>query len=64
MEIGEDICYRKCQCLAMGLQYAVLLLAYFPKMKAGLSNHQSVCLCPPLTTSELLGGFSRNIVWR
>jgi hypothetical protein len=22
-----------------------LLSAYFPKMKVGLSNHQSVCLC-------------------
>jgi hypothetical protein len=43
-------------------------LAYFPKMKVGLSNHQyvflSVCLsvslsmCPPLITSEGLGRFS------
>jgi hypothetical protein len=24
-----------------------LFLAYIPKMKAGLSNHQSVCLCVP-----------------
>jgi hypothetical protein len=24
------------------------LLAYFQKIKLGLSNHQSVCVCPPL----------------
>jgi hypothetical protein len=24
----------------------------FYKRKAGLSNHQSVCLCPPLTTFD------------
>jgi hypothetical protein len=33
-----------------------LFLAYFPKMKVGLSNHQSVC--PPLITFEPLGRFS------
>jgi hypothetical protein len=25
----------------------VLFLAYFTKMKVGLSNHQSVCVCVP-----------------
>jgi hypothetical protein len=46
-----------------------IFLAYFPKMKVGLSNHQSVCVCvcvsvsvslpvcPPLITTEPLGRF-------
>jgi hypothetical protein len=36
------------------------IITYFPKMKAGLSNHQSVCLsvCHPLITSEPFGRFS------
>jgi hypothetical protein len=41
----------------------MLFLAYFPKIKVSLSNHQSVCLCvcvcfPPLITSKPLGKFS------
>jgi hypothetical protein len=42
----------------------VSFIAYFPKMKVGLSDHQSVCLsvCPPIITSELLGRFSWNLV--
>jgi hypothetical protein len=32
-----------------------LLFSYFPKMKVGLSYHQSVCLCFPLITFEPLG---------
>jgi hypothetical protein len=34
------------------------ILAYFPKMKVGLSNHQSVYVCaPPLTTSCTTNSF-------
>jgi hypothetical protein len=39
-------------------------LAYFPETKVGSSNHQSVCLCPPLITFEPLGRFSWNLVRR
>jgi hypothetical protein len=39
------------------------ILVYFQKMKEGLSNHQSVCLCvPPLTTFELPGRIY-NEIW-
>jgi hypothetical protein len=31
-----------------------------PKMKVGLSNYQSVCLCPPLITLESLGRYDLN----
>jgi hypothetical protein len=49
-----------------------IILAYFPKMKVGLSNHQpvslslslSVCVCVPLITFEPFGGFSWNLVGR
>jgi hypothetical protein len=43
-----------------------LFLAYFQKMKVGLSNHQPVCLyvCPPLITFEPIGGCSWNLVGR
>jgi hypothetical protein len=43
---------------------AVYFLAYFNKMKVGLSNHQPVCLCPPLITFEPICGFSWNLVGR
>jgi hypothetical protein len=40
----------------------LFLLAYFPKMKVGLSNRLPVCVCvyvsPPLITFEPIGGFS------
>jgi hypothetical protein len=39
-------------------------LAYVKRLKLGLSNHQSVCLCPPLITFKPLGRFSWNLVWR
>jgi hypothetical protein len=43
--------------------YKLRFLAFFPKMKVGLSNHQSVCLCvPPLITFELLSKSSRFLV--
>jgi hypothetical protein len=48
----------------------IFLLTYFPKMKAGLSNQQSVCVCvsvcPPLITFEPMSGLSWNLVgeWR
>jgi hypothetical protein len=40
-------------------EHFIHFLAYFPKMKVGLSNHQSVCMyvCPPLITSELIVNF-------
>jgi hypothetical protein len=38
-------------------------LAYFPKMKEGLSNHQPVCVSP-LITFEPICGFSWNLVDR
>jgi hypothetical protein len=31
------------------------LLAYFPKMKVGSSNHVCLSVCPPPITSELYG---------
>jgi hypothetical protein len=49
--------------------YENRLLAYFQKMKVGLSNHQPVCvccvsfyLCPPLITFETISGSSWNLV--
>jgi hypothetical protein len=33
------------QDIHLSFLYYIILLAYFPKMKVGLSNHQSVCLC-------------------
>jgi hypothetical protein len=49
-------------------------LAFFQKMKLGLSNHQPVCVCvcvcvclsvcPPLITFEPIGGCSWNLVGR
>jgi hypothetical protein len=35
----------------------IIFLAYFKKMKVGLSNHESVCLCPSLITFEPIRGF-------
>jgi hypothetical protein len=35
-----------------------VFLAYFSKVKVGLSNHQPVCVCVPLITCEPIGGFS------
>jgi hypothetical protein len=35
--------------------YIFTFLAYFPKMKVGLSNYVSLSVCPPLITFELLG---------
>jgi hypothetical protein len=32
--------------------HIVTFLAYFPKITIGLSNHQPVCLCAPLITSD------------
>jgi hypothetical protein len=37
---------RSFLCYTSGLTEQLLFLAYFPKIKVGLSNHQSVCLCP------------------
>jgi hypothetical protein len=51
---ANDICMD-------GVSGVILLnsfLAYFQKMKVGLSNHQPVRLCPTLITFELIGGFS------
>jgi hypothetical protein len=38
----------------------LIILAYFPKMKVGLSNPSlsMSCMCPPLITFEPLGRFS------
>jgi hypothetical protein len=35
-----------------------VFLAYFPKMKIGLSNHQPVYVSFPLITFEPIGGLS------
>jgi hypothetical protein len=56
--------------IARFLIFSLLFLKYFPKMKVGLSNQQSVCLyeyirvsmslsvCPPPITFEPLSTFS------
>jgi hypothetical protein len=54
----------------LGSEYRLLriylFLAYFTKLKAGLSNEQSFCVsvCPPLITFEPLGRISWNLVRR
>jgi hypothetical protein len=62
--------YRRLMGHTQEINKVAIFLAYFPKMKVGLSNHLSVCLsvcvsvCPPLISSEPLGRFSWHLVWR
>jgi hypothetical protein len=46
--IGRTVgmCSYHCVLRVNAITVIVVLIAYFPKMKVGLSNHQSVCLSP------------------
>jgi hypothetical protein len=63
-------CYLKLFCVQEFLYFQLWFrfLAYFSKMKVGLSNLRSVCvsacLCPPSIIFKPIGRFSRNLVWR
>jgi hypothetical protein len=59
--LSARMCHRLCLVFEIYKEYdlGTSFLAYFPKMKVGLSIHKPVCVSP-LITFEPVRGFSLN----